>query len=126
MLKAGRLDDVLADLRRRGGDAEECRRAVGYLAERRDRMRYDKHLAAGLPIGSGIVEAGCKNIVGRRMKCAGASTAPIPCSGCDAPGSTTTGTAASPNSPHKAPGAITDLRFVAHPLVEMSLTFDIE
>ena len=46
MLKAGRLDDVLADLRRRGGDAEECRRAVGYLAERRDRMRYDKHLAA--------------------------------------------------------------------------------
>ena len=27
--------------------------AVGYLAERRDRMRYDKHLAAGLPIGSG-------------------------------------------------------------------------
>ena len=47
------------------------RRAVGYLAERRDRMRYDKHLAAGLPIGSGIVEAGCKNIVGRRMKCTG-------------------------------------------------------
>ena len=71
MLKAGRHDDVLADLRRRGGDAEECRRAVGYLAERRDRMRYDKHLAAGLPIGSGIVEAGCKNIVGRRMKCTG-------------------------------------------------------
>ena len=56
MLKAGRLDDVLADLRRRGGDVEECRRAVGCLAERRDRMRYDKHLAAGLPIGSGIVE----------------------------------------------------------------------
>ena len=71
MLAAGRLDDVLADLRRRGGDVEECRRAVGYLAERRHRMRYDAYLAAGLPIGSGIVEAGCKNIVGRRMKCAG-------------------------------------------------------
>ena len=39
MLKAGRIDDVLADLRRRGGDVEECRKAVGYLAERRDRMR---------------------------------------------------------------------------------------
>ena len=71
MLKAGRLDDVLADLRRRGGDVEECRRAAGYIAERRDRMRYDAYLAAGLPIGSGIVEAGCKNVVGRRMKCTG-------------------------------------------------------
>ena len=71
MLKAGRLDDVLADLRRRGGEAEECRKAVAHLAERRDRMRYDEHLAAGLPIGSGVVEAGCKNIVGRRMKCTG-------------------------------------------------------
>ena len=71
MLKAGRLDDVLADLRRRGGEAEECRKAVAHLAERRDRTRYDEHLAAGLPIGSGVVEAGCKNIVGRRMKCTG-------------------------------------------------------
>ncbi len=54
-----------------GGDVEECRRAAGYLAERRDRMRCDAYLAAGLPIGSGIVEAGCRNVVGRRMKCAG-------------------------------------------------------
>ena len=34
-------------------------------------MRYDAHLAAGLPIGSGTVEAGCKNVVGRRMECTG-------------------------------------------------------
>ena len=68
MLGAGRLDDALAELRRRGGDVEECRRAVRYLAERRDRTRYGELRAAGLPIGSGRVEAGCKNIVGRRMK----------------------------------------------------------
>ena len=60
---------MLADLRQRGG--EECHRAFGYLAERRDGMRYDKHLAAGLPIGSGIIKAGCKNIVGRRMRYTG-------------------------------------------------------
>ena len=34
-------------------------------------MRYDEHLADGLPIGSGIIEAGCKNVVGQRMKCTG-------------------------------------------------------
>ena len=71
MLKAGRLGDVLDDLRQRGADVEECRKAAAYLAERRDRMRYDEHLADGLPIGSGIIEAGCKNVVGQRMKCTG-------------------------------------------------------
>ena len=44
---------------------------VAHLAERRDRMRYDKHLVDGLPIGSGIIEAGCKNVVGLCMKCTG-------------------------------------------------------
>ena len=121
MLKAGRLDDVLADLRRRGGDTEECRRAVGYLVERRDRMRYDKHLAAGLPIGSGIVEAGCKNIVGRRMKCAGMRWSvdganPVLWLRCAWLDDYWDGRIA--DSPHKAPEAITDLRFVAHPLVQ--------
>lgn len=67
MLGVGRLDDALAELRRRGGDVEECRRAARYLAERRDRTRYDELRAAGLPIGSGRVEAGCKNIIDQRM-----------------------------------------------------------
>ena len=71
MLGAGRLGDVLDDLRQRGGDSEECRRTAAYLAARRDRMRYGEYRADGLPIGSGIIEAGCKNVVGRRMKCTG-------------------------------------------------------
>ena len=50
---------------------EWCRKMVAHLAERRDRMRYDKHLVDGLPIGSGIIEAGCKNVVGLCMKCTG-------------------------------------------------------
>ena len=56
LLKAGRTDEVLADLRRVGGG--ECAKAERYIAERRDRMRYDEYLARGLPIGSGRVEAG--------------------------------------------------------------------
>ena len=45
--------------------------AAAYVAERRDRMRYDDYLRRGLPVGSGRVEAACKTVVGRRMKCTG-------------------------------------------------------
>ncbi len=38
ILKAGRLGDVLDDLRQRGTAVEECRKAVAYLAERCDRI----------------------------------------------------------------------------------------
>ena len=31
-------------------------------------MRYDECLADSVPIGSGIIEAGCENVVGQRMK----------------------------------------------------------
>ena len=68
LLKAGRLDEVLDDLRERGGDDEECAKAVAHLSARRDRMRYDECLADGVPIGSGVIEAGCENVVGQRMK----------------------------------------------------------
>ena len=43
----------------------------GYIAQRRGQMRYGEYLARGLPIGSGRVEAACKTVVGRRMKCTG-------------------------------------------------------
>ena len=34
-------------------------------------MRYGEYRSRGLPIGSGRVEAACKTVVGRRMKCTG-------------------------------------------------------
>ena len=68
-LEAGRVGKVLAALRKAGGD--ECGKAVRYIRERRDRMRYDEYRADGLPIGSGRVEAACKTVVGRRLKCTG-------------------------------------------------------
>ena len=70
-LEAGRMDDVLAALRRPGAGAEERDKAIRYLSERRGRMRYDEYRSLGLPIGSGRVEAACKTVVGRRMKCTG-------------------------------------------------------
>jgi hypothetical protein len=35
-------------------------------------MRYDKFRAAGLLLGSGIIESGCKQIVTQRLKLPGA------------------------------------------------------
>jgi hypothetical protein len=40
----------------------------GYLSENRDRMWYRQRLAEGRPIGSGLIEGGCKNTLGARLK----------------------------------------------------------
>ena len=71
LLKEGRVNDVLAALRKRGAGVDECAKALRYLSERRDWMRYGEYRSRGLPIGSGRVEAACKTVVGRRMKCTG-------------------------------------------------------
>ncbi len=47
------------------------RKALGYFAENRRRMRYDRFRQRGLFIVSGVVEAGCKNVVGFRFKQSG-------------------------------------------------------
>lgn len=47
------------------------RRAVDFLRENRERMRYAEFLRRGLPIGSGPVEAGCKTIATARLKRSG-------------------------------------------------------
>lgn len=64
-LKARALDGVLATLRAHADHCEEAAKAVHYIVTTRDRMRYAKFRAQGLQIGSGVVEAGCKTVVGR-------------------------------------------------------------
>ena len=39
-----------------------------YLNENRDSLWYATRLAAGLPIGSGLIEGACKNTIGARLK----------------------------------------------------------
>lgn len=41
---------------------------LSYLRPNRDRMWYRDRLAQGEPIGSGMIEGGCKNIIGARLK----------------------------------------------------------
>ena len=45
--------------------------AYQYLWKRREHARYAQYRAKGLPIGSGVTEAGCKVVVSQRLKCSG-------------------------------------------------------
>jgi hypothetical protein len=44
---------------------------VGYLERNRSKMLYRTFRTAGYFIGSGVVEAGCKVVVGQRLKQSG-------------------------------------------------------
>jgi hypothetical protein len=50
---------------------EEVLRAIGYFRHNRSRMRYDEFLAAGYPIGSGVAEGTCRNLVKDRLELTG-------------------------------------------------------
>ena len=65
-LEESRLDAVLEALRS-ASDCEPAAQCADYLERNRERMRYKQFRAAGLCVGSGVVEAGCKSI-GTRLK----------------------------------------------------------
>ena len=67
-LDRGRLDDLLAALREHADSCEAARKDLDYFARNRERMRYPDFRARGLCISTGVVEGGCKNIVGSRLK----------------------------------------------------------
>ncbi|MDE0627165.1 MAG: ISKra4 family transposase [Bryobacterales bacterium] len=70
-LREGRLDSLLATLQAHAGQSKKAAECHGYVETNRDRMRYADFRAQGLQIGSGVVEAGCKTVVGVRLKQAG-------------------------------------------------------
>lgn len=65
------LTQRLADLLSPGPEADPIRELISYFDSNRDRMRYATFRARGLFIGSGTVEAGCKTLVGQRLKQSG-------------------------------------------------------
>ena len=52
-------------------DTETAQKEIGYLENNLERMTYGTFRKAGYFIGSGVVEAGCKSVIGKRMKCSG-------------------------------------------------------
>ncbi len=69
----GRIDALLVSAHAAipHAKARKGRKALAYFKTNRARMRYDIFRAKGYFIGSGVVEAGCRTIVGQRFKCAG-------------------------------------------------------
>jgi hypothetical protein len=55
----------------RGKRLKEFRVAYKYLQERRKHMRYAEYRRVGMPIGSGVTEAGCKTVYTQRLKLSG-------------------------------------------------------
>jgi len=54
-----------------GSKKDDLDRALGYFENNAPRMRYKWFRSRGLFTGSGVVEAGCKTIVGQRFKLSG-------------------------------------------------------
>jgi len=50
---------------------KDARKEIAYLGKNKDRMKYDQYRAEHLFIGSGVVEAGCKHLIGQRLKQSG-------------------------------------------------------
>jgi len=46
---------------------------IGYLARNRKHMRYEICLAKGYPIGSGVIEGACRNLINDRLELTGMS-----------------------------------------------------
>jgi hypothetical protein len=74
-LDEGDVESVLRSMRRlqpTGAKAKEAlRKTIKYFENNRERMRYQEFRRQGLFVGSGVVEAGCKTVIGRRLKQSG-------------------------------------------------------
>ncbi len=69
-LLEGQVKNVIRRWKRLSSKAnapEEVASAITYFQNNRQRMRYDQYLSLGYPIGSGVAEGACRNLVKDRM-----------------------------------------------------------
>ena len=65
------LDRMLTGLPRSGPRRALGLKAINYFAERKEQMRYGEFRRQGFFVGSGVIEAGCKTLIGKRLKQSG-------------------------------------------------------
>lgn len=78
LLDAGRIEDLIQEadafidrLALHATDAGDCRKRLGYFRDNAPAMRYADFRLAGYFVGSGVVEAGCRTVIGQRLKHSG-------------------------------------------------------
>jgi hypothetical protein len=74
-LDQGEIEALARSLRELRPDndklAQQLANDAEYFERNAERMRYPRFRAQGLFVGSGVVEAGCRTVVGKRLKCSG-------------------------------------------------------
>jgi Uncharacterised protein family (UPF0236) len=75
MLDEGKIEDLVAALRSIDSSnsevAEKIRIEAGYFEKNANRMRYPEFRTQHLFVGTGVIEAGCKTVIGSRCKQSG-------------------------------------------------------
>jgi len=75
MFDEGKVEKIIKEAQRRLPEDKERRQAVqkeiGYFMNNASRMQYGEYRSQGLFVGSGVVEAGCKTVIGKRLKQSG-------------------------------------------------------
>jgi hypothetical protein len=73
-LDYGHIDGIAAAVRKyplEGAKKDQVDKELGYFLNNAPRMRYHWFRQCGLFVGSGVVEAGCKSVIGQRLKQSG-------------------------------------------------------
>jgi hypothetical protein len=73
-LDHGDIDGIEAAVRKyplEGVKKDEAEKELGYFLNNAPRMRYRWFRSRGLFVGSGVVESGCKAVIGQRLKLSG-------------------------------------------------------
>lgn len=72
LLDEGRIEELIeaagSRLSNEDKTTEAVKREINYFLNNAEKMRYKDFRAQGLFIGSGVMEAGCKTLVGKRLK----------------------------------------------------------
>lgn len=72
MLDEGRVEEIINKatllMPRSGQRRKKIKKEIRYFQNNLHRMRYADFRAQGFFIGSGVVEAGCKTVIGKRLK----------------------------------------------------------
>jgi hypothetical protein len=74
LLRCGKIQDMLDRVEVmscKDGKEKKFETEKGYFRSNMDRMNYGAFTVSGIFVGSGVIEAGCKVIIGNRMKHAG-------------------------------------------------------